>query len=107
MSNFETPEEKISDKYDFYYFLTSCILWIVKKYVIFSCSQCLEQIYNENDGRAPALSWDENCSMTKVKLDLISDVDIHLFFSKGMRDDVSYISKRYRKAKNKYFLFWS
>ena len=39
-------------------------------------------------------------SMTKVKLNLISDVDKYLFFEKGMRGDVSYISKRYSKANN-------
>ena len=39
--------------------------------------------------------------MTKVELDLISDVDMHLFFEQGMRGGVSYISKRCNKA-NKY-----
>ena len=37
---------------------------------------------------APALSWDVMFSMTKVELDLISDVDRCLFFNKGMRDGV-------------------
>ena len=32
--------------------------------------------------------------MTKVELNLISDVDMYLFFEKGMRGGVSYISKR-------------
>ena len=30
--------------------------------------------------REPALSWDAMLNMTKVKLNLISDVDIYLFF---------------------------
>lgn len=38
--------------------------------------------------------------MTKVKLDLISDVDMYLFFEKGVRDGVAYISKSYSKANN-------
>ena len=40
--------------------------------------------------------------MTKVGLALISDADMYLFFEKGMRDAVSYISKIFRKANNKY-----
>ena len=40
--------------------------------------------------------------MTKVKLKLISDADMYLFFQKGVRGRVSYISKRYGKASNKY-----
>ena len=43
---------------------------------------------------AQASSWDAVLSMTKVELDLISDVDMYLFFEKGMRGGVSYISKR-------------
>ena len=37
-------------------------------------------------------------SMTKVELDIISDVDTHLFFEEISRSDVSYISKIYSKA---------
>ena len=40
--------------------------------------------------------------LTKVELELISDADLYLFFEKGMRSGVSYISKRYSKANNKY-----
>ena len=36
--------------------------------------------------------------MTKVELELISDADMYLFFEKGMRGGVSYISERYSKA---------
>ena len=50
---------------------------------------------------APALSWDAIFNMTKVELDLISDVDMHLFVEQGMRGGVSFISKRCNKA-NKY-----
>ena len=38
--------------------------------------------------------------MTKVKLEKISDADIHLFIEKGMRGGISYINKRYSKANN-------
>ena len=35
-------------------------------------------------------------------LKLISDIDMHLFIEKGMRDGISYIAKRHSKANNKY-----
>ena len=40
--------------------------------------------------------------LTKFELEPISDVDIYLFFEKGMRDVVSYISKIYSETNNKY-----
>ena len=36
-------------------------------------------------------------NMTEVKLELISDADVYLFFEKGIRGGVSCISKRYNK----------
>ena len=51
--------------------------------------------------RVPALTI---LSMTKVELDLTSDVDIYLFFYKGMRDGVSYTCKRYSKVNNNYVI---
>ena len=41
-------------------------------------------------------------NMTNVELELISYADMYLFFEKGMRSEVSYISKKYSKANNKY-----
>ena len=38
--------------------------------------------------------------MTKVKLELISDPDMYIFFEKGTRGEISYISNRYSKANN-------
>ena len=40
--------------------------------------------------------------VTKVDLEFISEADIYLFLEKGMRGGVSYNSKRYRQANNKY-----
>ena len=51
---------------------------------------------------ALALSWDAMFNMKKVKLEIISDTGKYLIFEKDMRGGVSYISKRYSKANNKY-----
>ena len=40
-------------------------------------------------------------NMTKIKLELISDPDMYIFFEKSMRCGVSYISNKYSKANNK------
>ena len=55
---------------------------------------------------SPGLSWDAILKMAKIKLDLISDVDMHLFIEKGMRGGISYIAKRHSKANNKYMDFY-
>ena len=40
--------------------------------------------------------------MTKVELKLIPAPDMYIFFEKGTKGWVSYISSRYSKANNKY-----
>ena len=48
--------------------------------------------------------------MTEVKLELISDINIHLFIEKGMIGGISYIAKRYSKIddskEKKSFIYW-
>ncbi len=51
---------------------------------------------------APALAWDSALKMTKVKLELFTNPDMHLFIEKGLRGGISVISGRYSKANNKY-----
>ena len=51
---------------------------------------------------SPGLNWDAMLKMTEVDLELINDIDMHLFIEKGMRGGVSYIAKRHNKANNKY-----
>ena len=48
------------------------------------------------------LSWDAMLKMTRIKLYLISDIDMPLFIEKGMKGGISYIAKRHSEANNKY-----
>ena len=40
---------------------------------------------------SPVLAWDAMLKMTKINLDLITDIDQELFIEKGMRGGISYI----------------
>ena len=50
---------------------------------------------------SPELNRDAMLKMAGVKLEKISDIDKYLFIEKGSRGGISYIAKRYAKAKNK------
>ena len=52
---------------------------------------------------APGLSWQAQFKHTKANLELLSDLEMHMFFEKGNRGGISTIvTKRYVKANNKY-----
>ena len=48
----------------------------------------------------PSLSWSAKLKMAKIKLELIPDPDMHIFFEKGTRGEISYISNIYSKPNN-------
>ncbi|MCG8571961.1 MAG: endonuclease VII domain-containing protein [Spirochaetes bacterium] len=51
---------------------------------------------------SPGLAWDAMLKMTKISLELITDIDQQLFVEKGMRGGISCITHRHAKANNKY-----
>ena len=51
--------------------------------------------------RVRSLNWDVMFKMTKIKLELIRDPDMYIFFEKGTRAGISYISNRYSQTNNK------
>ena len=50
----------------------------------------------------PGLCWYAMPEMAKIALELIPYIDMHIFFEKGARGRISYISNSYSKANKKY-----
>ena len=67
-------------------------------------NMCLE-IYELDPAKflsAPGLAWQAALKKTKVKLDLLTDVDMLLTVEKGMRGVICHSIYQYAKANNKY-----
>lgn len=55
---------------------------------------------------SPGLSWDAMLLYTKVRLELIQDLEIHEFLEKGIRGGLAQCSHRHAVANNKYLPFF-
>ena len=51
---------------------------------------------------APRLAWQATLKKTKVKLDLLTDINMLLMVEKGIRGGICHYIYRYAKANNKY-----
>ena len=51
---------------------------------------------------SPGLAWDAMLKMTKINLDLITDIDMQLSIERGMHGGISYIAHRHAEANNQY-----
>ena len=49
---------------------------------------------------SPGISWDALLKKTKINLELLTDIDMHLFMEKVLRGRLSMVSKRFGKANN-------
>ena len=54
----------------------------------------------------PGLSWEAMLKMKKIKLELIPDPDMFIFFEKGTIGEIFHISNRHRKSNNKYLKYY-
>ena len=63
---------------------------------------CLKQykLYPAYYYTSPGLSWDVLFKHTGVQLELLSDIDMHLFIEKGLGGGISMVSTRFAKANN-------
>ena len=53
---------------------------------------------------APTLAWQVSLKKTKVKLDLLTDMDVLFMLEKDIRGGICHSIYRYTKANNKYMI---
>ena len=50
----------------------------------------------------PGLTWDVMLKNTKTEIELITDPDMLIFFEKGTKGEIFYITNRYSEASKRY-----
>ena len=84
-------------------YVQSDTLWLADVFENFR-SMCLK-IYELDPAKflsAPGLTWQAALKKTKVKVDLLSDIDMLLMVQKGIRGGICHCIYQYAKANNKY-----
>ena len=69
---------------------------------------CLE-IYKLDSSKfisVPGLTWQTALKKTKVKLDLLTDIDMFLIVEIGIKGGICHSIYRYAKANNKYMKYY-
>ena len=71
-------------------------------------NMCLKiyELYPAKFLSAPGLAWQAALKKTKVKLDLLTDIDILSIAEKGIREGICHSIYQYAKANNKYMKYY-
>ena len=62
----------------------------------------LYELYSSRFLNTPGLAWQAALKNSKVKLDLLIDIDMSLMVDKGIRGQIFYVIHRYIKTSNTY-----
>ena len=93
--------KNLGEYHDLYIQCDTCLLADVFEYFR---NKCIE-IYGLDPAHllyAPGLAWQACLKKTKVKLELLTDIDLLLMVEKGTRGGICQAINRYAKANNKY-----
>ena len=87
----------LGDYHNFYLLTDVLLLADVFKNFRDMCLQhyALDPVHNYT---FPGLSWQAALKMTDMELDILTDIDQHLFIQEGIREGVAMISHRYARA---------
>ena len=92
-------QETLGDYHDLYLKTDICLLaYIFLKFRTLNLKQY--RLHPAHYYTSPGLSWDTMLKKIGVQLELLTDVDMHLFIEQGTCGGISVVSKQYAKANN-------